>query len=210
MNLIIAEPHIPSEFEIETFSGQFVDTKKPDPATIRLEDIAHALGNICRFGGHSKRFYSVAQHAVFVCERVKRRGYGTRAQFAALHHDDAEAFLGDIPRPLKPLLGKKYKDLSDRMDRAIITALDLPVTVEDLHDARVKSADNWSLFVEADDLLPSKGKQWWDGAQGATKWGLEPLPERLVIPDYFIPYTLSPDNATQMYLRYHRKLTEGD
>lgn len=203
-------PHVPTEYEIETFSGQFVDVHTPDPATIRLEDIAHALGNICRYGGHCSRFYSVAQHAVFVAERVKRKGAGIAEQLAALHHDDAEAFLGDIPRPLKPLLGKRYAELTRRMDAAILEALDLPLTVEDLHAARVKSADNWSLFIEANDLLPSQGKQWWDGAQGAAAWGLDPLPSRLVVPDYFSVLTIMPEQATAAYLERHKKLTKGD
>ena len=202
-------PHIPTEHEVETYSGRYVNVKLPDPATINLTDIAHALSNICRYGGHCQHFYSVAQHAVFCAERVRRQGGGRKQQLAALHHDDAEAYLGDIPRPLKPLLGKAYARLTDRMDDAIVSALELPVSSFDLHDAKVKEADNWALFVEARNLLPSQGKHWWDGDQGAEKWGLPPLPQRIVIPDYYINYVLSPRNARAMYLRAHQTLMKG-
>ena len=57
--------HTPTKHEVETFSGLYVDTKSPKPETIRLEDVAHALANTCRYGGHCLRFYSVAEHAVF-------------------------------------------------------------------------------------------------------------------------------------------------
>jgi len=202
-------PHIPHEYEVETFSGSYVNVNRPDPATIRLTDIAHALSNICRYGGHCEHFYSVAQHAIFCAERVRRQGGSRIKQLGALHHDDSEAFLGDIPRPLKPLLGAAYKRLTDRMDRAIVDALELPFDPEMFHDEQIKAADNWSLFVEARNLLPSKGEHWWDGAQGAAKWGLPPLPQRIIVPDYYISYVLSPKNACAMYLRAHDALTEG-
>lgn len=199
--------HIPGEYEVETFSGQFVDVNSPDPTTISLTDIAHALGNICRYGGHCKRFYSVAQHSVFVSKRVERKGGSRLLQLGALHHDDAEAFLGDIPRPLKPLLGAAYKRLTDRMDAAIVEALELPLSPEIFHDPVVKMADNWSLFVEARNLLPSEGRSWWDGGQGSAAWGLEPLPTRIVIPDYFYDFHVDPRAATAMFVERHELLT---
>src|ERR1700733_12855258 len=115
--------HIPTDNEVETFTGRFVDVNKPDPTTIHIEDIAHALANTCRYGGHCRSYYSVADHAVFVSVRLERKGYDLDLQLAGLHHDDAEAFLGDIPRPLKPLLGRAYTRLTDRMDVAIIAGL---------------------------------------------------------------------------------------
>ena len=81
-----SEPHIPTEHEVETFSGRYVNVKSPDPDTIHLTDIAHALSNICRYGGHCKHFYSVAQHSVFCAERIRRQGGGRWQQLAALHH----------------------------------------------------------------------------------------------------------------------------
>lgn len=212
--------HIPTEYEVETFSGTFVDVSNPDPDTITLEDVAHALSNVCRYGGHCTYFYSVAQHAVFVSKRLERQGFGRFEQLAGLHHDDAEAFLGDIPRPLKPLLGTTYSRLTDKMDAAIVRATRLPFQI-DLRDAddpeseyveafhwpKVKTADNWSLFVEARHLLPSEGRQWWDGGQAADSWGLEPLPSRIVTPDYYLGYQ-SPKKSKAAFLARHHELTK--
>lgn len=191
---------LPKPHEIETFSGRFVDTKQPDPESIILEDIAHALSNICRYGGHCGRFYSVAEHSVFVSRRLERKGYGKAMCLAALHHDDAEAYLGDVPRPLKPLLGARYRELTDRMDAAIVQGLSMPFTPEAFHAEPVKQADNWALFVEAEHLLPSEGGEFLrvDDAD---------QPERIVVPDYWLD-GLSPVEAEGLFLSRHWELTE--
>jgi hypothetical protein len=75
--------HTPTKHEVETFSGLYVDTEDPRPDTIRLEDIAHALANTCRYGGHCSRFYSVAEHAVFCSIRIERKGGGRRTRLPA-------------------------------------------------------------------------------------------------------------------------------
>ena len=153
--------HVPTAHEVETFSGNFVDTKNPQPETIVLEDIAHALAMTCRYGGHSLRFYSVAEHAVFVSRRLEALGMSREMCLAGLHHDDAEAYLGDIPRPIKPLLGAKYRHLTARMDRVIVEALGfLPAVGEAMHGKHVKEADIWALLIEARHLLPSRGINW--------------------------------------------------
>ena len=151
---------IPGNNEIETRSGPFVDVGSPAPASILLQDLASASARVCRFGGHTSRFYSVAEHAVLCSRYAERQGWDLHDQLACLHHDAAEAYLGDIPRPLKPLLGPQYKTLTDKMDAAIIDALGLPFCVELLHTPRVKEADRWALVNEARRFIPSGGKGW--------------------------------------------------
>lgn len=68
---------------------------------IQIEDIAHALANICRFGGHTKIFYSVGQHSLAASALAQSRGYSNEAALACLLHDAAEAYLGDVIRPIK-------------------------------------------------------------------------------------------------------------
>jgi hypothetical protein len=189
---------------VETFTGRFVDTRVPNADTITIEDIAHALSQICRYGGHCQTFYSVAEHAVFVSKRLERRGHGPLRQIGGLHHDDSEAYLGDIPRPLKPLLGAGYARLTERMDKAIIKALDLPFTSYMFHDDEVKAADNWALLVEAKYLLPSKGVNWTAAQEEA--WGL-PERGRIVTPDYWRGGLL-PAEAERLYLARHTELQE--
>jgi len=83
---------------IETISGIRVNILNPDPDTIIIEDIAHALSHLCRFGGHTPTLYSVAQHSV-LCESVAP----DKDKYAALMHDATEAYLIDLPSPIKQL-----------------------------------------------------------------------------------------------------------
>lgn len=81
---------------IRTHSGQYVNVFEPNPDTLLIEDIAHALSNQPRFGGHLPEFYSVAQHSL-LC-------YQTATPFEkynALMHDASEAYLLDMPKPIK-------------------------------------------------------------------------------------------------------------
>jgi hypothetical protein len=99
----------PSPYHIRTFSGRFINPLEPEPKQIALEDIVHALGNLCRFTGHSSVFYSVAEHSVCVsraaAEYLRACGADQRLmRFGAilgLLHDAPEAYIGDIAHPLK-------------------------------------------------------------------------------------------------------------
>jgi hypothetical protein len=200
------KPHRPSQHEVETFSGRYVDTKNPDPVTICIEDIAHSLSQICRYGGHCFYPYPVGAHSVFVAERVKRQGHPRSVQLAALLHDAAEAYLGDIPRPTKGLFGSAYSRLTEKMDIAIDAALDLykyGVSWEDFDDPRVKDADNWALFGEARHLLPSRGINW-SGSQLAD-WGVKygNMPSRIVTPDYWRGRQDPEDVETDFLIAYN-------
>src|SRR5690349_18842227 len=86
---------------IATFTGKRWFLTDPDPADVDIDDIAHALSMICRFGGHTKQFYSVAEHSVRVANAMEIAGCGALACLHGLIHDAPEAYLGDIVRPLK-------------------------------------------------------------------------------------------------------------
>src|SRR5829696_6779365 len=106
---------------LQTVSGRWVNPFDPDPAQLDAGDIARALANQCRFGGHSRVCYSVAQHSVIVSELVEQRGGDVEDVFAALMHDASEAYLGDMPHPLKHRspLGAAFKDAEDHLERTI-------------------------------------------------------------------------------------------
>lgn len=112
-------PHV-----IETISGLGYNFVEPTVDMVTLDDIAGALANTCRFGGHVDRFYSVAEHVVRVSELVEQAN--PWLALSGLHHDDHEAYLGDIPRPLKSLLGPEYDDLCKRADIIIADAIGYP------------------------------------------------------------------------------------
>src|SRR6202042_2288183 len=92
----------------------------PDPAQWDAGDIARALANQCRFGGHSRVFYSVAQHCVIVSRAVEERGGDVEDVLAALMHDAGEAYLGDMPHPIKHRseLGAAFRDAEARLEQA--------------------------------------------------------------------------------------------
>jgi uncharacterized protein len=106
---------------LQTVSGRWVNPFDPDPEQLDPGDIARALANQCRFGGHCRAFYSVAQHSVIVSELVEERGGGAEDAFAALMHDATEAYLGDMPHPLKHRspLGAAFKAAEEHLERAI-------------------------------------------------------------------------------------------
>ena len=79
-------------------SGATLDFLDPATSQFTLGDIAHGLSNICRYAGQCDEFYSVAEHSVLVSEVTEQ------FKLEALMHDAAEAFLGDVTRPLKQLL----------------------------------------------------------------------------------------------------------
>ena len=98
---------------IQTYTGIPFYPLDPKPEDINIIDIAHSLSLQCRFTGHSDRFYSVAQHSLIVSDLCSPRN--------ALHgllHDASEAYLTDVPRPIKPLL-TEYKQIEDNLQLEI-------------------------------------------------------------------------------------------
>lgn len=125
-----------------TYSGHQIDMSNIRVFDIRSADIVHALTQVCRFSGHCKEFYSVAQHSILVANLCK-----PEHKLAGLLHDAPEAYLGDVPTPIKQLL-PEYRKIEAELWRNIATAYDLPLT---LHES-VHYCDRLALAVEADAL----------------------------------------------------------
>lgn len=85
--------------ELTTVSLHKVNLNAPAANVISVEDIAHALSHICRFNGHIQQFYSVAEHCVLLSKMVPEE-----YALAALMHDAAEAYTGDLTRPMRQLV----------------------------------------------------------------------------------------------------------
>ena len=89
----------------QTYTGQISYPLEPErEQVISLEDIAHALAHQCRYNGHCKSFYSVAEHSVYVAEEIYRKTSSYEDAMKGLLHDATEAYLGDMPRPIKALI----------------------------------------------------------------------------------------------------------
>jgi 5'-deoxynucleotidase YfbR-like HD superfamily hydrolase len=115
---------------IQTVSGRRIDPFDPRPEEIEIADIARALSNQCRFGGHCRVFYSVAQHASLVSDLVVERTGSAGDGLWALLHDAAEAYLVDLPHPLKHRseLGRLYRKAEERLQSVILERFRLPST----------------------------------------------------------------------------------
>src|SRR3954466_16347451 len=113
---------------IQTLSGRRVNPLDPAPEDIDPVDIANALANLCRFGGHSRGFYSVAQHSVIVCDLLEAQGATPDELMAALLHDAAEAYLGDLPHPIKHRseLGANFRAAEKLLEAVIEERFALP------------------------------------------------------------------------------------
>ncbi len=106
---------------IQTVSGRRVNPFDPAPDDIDVGDIAVALSNQCRFGGHTRRYYSVAQHACIVSDQMLERDGDELAARWGLLHDASEAYLIDLPHPIKHRseLGRLYRAAEERLEVVI-------------------------------------------------------------------------------------------
>jgi hypothetical protein len=130
-------------------SGLYLDLNDPQADQFGFADIAGGLSKLCRFGGQCEWFYSVAEHSVWAC-RVARDVYGLalHEQATCLMHDAAEAFLGDVVKPLKNLL-PEYHDLEHRLEGVIAAKFGIALAHEHLKeiDLRLLFTERKSLFT---------------------------------------------------------------
>lgn len=170
---------------IHTFTGRLVNPLDLQPEDVDIVDIAHALARQCRFSGHTKEFYSVAQHSV-ICSKIVESGF----ERDALMHDASEAYLQDVARPLKihPSFGQSYRGAEKRAEKVIagVFGTNFPMKPE------VKVADNLALVTEARDLM-----------HGTAKWSqfyqeIPPLSEVIV--------AWTPRRAEREFLERYQKL----
>lgn len=122
------------------------ENPKPSP-----EIIAHGLGNLCRFTGHAKFFYSVAEHCV-KCSYLVPEEFA----FEALLHDAHEIYTNDLAKPIKSIIEGSYSELEEIAEIELRTQYGLKPHIS----PEVKWADRVMVLIEAMDLLPSGGKEW--------------------------------------------------
>ncbi|WP_315921587.1 hypothetical protein [Mesorhizobium sp. SP-1A] len=129
---------------IQTYCSRQFWALDPRPEDFDIRDIAHALSMICRFNGHCLRFYSVAEHSILMAIHFIKKGEYSNALWALLH-DGTEAYLCDVPRPIKPYL-TGYKEVEDSLMSVIATRFMLD---GDIMPKAVKDVDYAILFAEA-------------------------------------------------------------
>ena len=174
-----------SLFWIQTYTGLKFDFVELSAESVNINDIAHALSNICRYTGHTNGFYSVAQHSVLASLYVPKED-----AFIALLHDATEAYLTDISKPLKVLL-PQYCELEYKVYGVIAAKFGLPYKLP----ASVKETDLRLLATEKRDLLSKEPDEW------TTIRTIECYPEKIT------PW--NQDCAEFMFLKKFRELRLG-
>ena len=139
---------------IQSFSGKAFNIFVPRITDVDIIDIAHALSHICRYGGHCRIFYCVAQHCVEgsrLLDDGTDEGRELAKQF--LLHDSAEAYIGDMTRPMKrtPEM-KMFRDVEENIERLIAKRFGLSYP----YDPRVKQMDNALLGAEYQAVMRGK------------------------------------------------------
>ena len=174
---------------IQTYTGRPFWPASARMGDISITDIAHALSNQCRFAGHCRRFYSVAEHSVLVSRVVPPED--------ALHgllHDATEAYLIDVPRPVKPML-KGYVEL----EGSIWFMIARRFGIDPAMPVSVKEADNTVLLAERNALLGPT-----PDVPGAWAWADGLVPASVEILGW------SPEKARAQFMdRFAELITEG-
>lgn len=169
---------------MQTFTGRKVDVQDPDPSMVDIEDIAHSLSMVCRFGGHCRNFYSVAEHSLLVeflgsirPVQGKLVAAGTpQFQLACLLHDAAEAYIGDIVTPVKLTCqdevvtvtrpgGTVEKSFLHCLENKWLSAIEQRFDLDNLLTAPpaiVKEVDDLALAREVVALFHPALSCWWE------------------------------------------------
>jgi uncharacterized protein len=171
---------------ISTYLGNRFFPLEPRIDDVAIEDIAHGLAYQCRFNGQTRLFYSVAQHSLIVCSLVPNE-----LKLAALLHDAAEAYLGDMVKPLKVLL-PAFSEIEDNVSRIIGERFGVDLD----HHPLVKQADMVALITEKRDLMPYSVEEW------SILKGIEPMSVPI--------QAMSPDLAKQVFLDEFVRLTKDN
>lgn len=180
--------------EMQLRSGQTIDLTLIKPEGITPEDVAYSLGNLCRFNGHVRRYYSVAEHCVWAAHLLEE--YGPSVQYAGLMHDGGEILHGDVATPLGRVLGYNFKLLKRDAQHAINTRFNV---VDDCGETEklVKWADTVLLHLEAQALMRVDDP--------VAKWGVPPVTLPAERPQF---QCWTPDTAARNWLLCFNELRE--
>ena len=124
MPIIPHNPITTEEPQIRVLSGTYISVLKPNPDDFQISDVANGLSKTYRFNNHAQVDYTVAEHCIWVADKVWEETHDKQLALTALMHDAAEAYLCDIPHPIKQLL-PDYKKIELRFEEAIATKFNL-------------------------------------------------------------------------------------
>ena len=174
---------------IITYTGKKFYHLDPKPEMVCIEDIAHALSQTCRWTGHTRFHYSVAQHSVYaslICP----------PEFAldCLMHDASEAYLGDMNRPLKHFTaaGPAYREIEEKVEEVIFKKFGVRFPLPEV----VKEADTQMLYAEKSQLMNVTEATKYE----ARKWNRDETEANIRVEKW------TPRRAEKMFLRRFKEL----
>ncbi len=149
--------HDPDDAWLNTANGRAFYPFRPTANMVDIDDIARGLSNMCRYAGHVLKFYSVAEHSVLVSQAVELLGGNRMEQLWGLLHDASEAYLVDIPSPIKhhPQMAF-YREVEKRVMDAVCLRFELPPTEPSI----VTRCDQQLLCIEAPQLITKMAQPW--------------------------------------------------
>jgi len=146
-----------------TISGRTIDLLHPEKTEVILSDCCHAMGKICRYGGHATRHYSVAEHSLLVGQILSEWGSGPEVVLAGYLHDAHEGIIGiDMPWPWKLVLGEAWAVHERAWEAHVRQSLGVAHVFADEQLARqIKRADMIALATEKAAGIPHPGEWLW-------------------------------------------------
>lgn len=142
----------PATVTLNTQSGREITPLHPQAAQISLADIATGTTKVCRCSGQTAHFYSVALHSIYVCDELETAGHLPRVQLLGLLHDASEAYIADVPGPVKTRL-PRYREIEAQIQYAVYEAFGLEGPERAESDA-IGRADDRLRRYELPSLLP--------------------------------------------------------
>ena len=144
-------------------SGRRLDLLDPSPLDIEIADIAHGLARVARWNGQTigEHAFSVAQHSLLVHDIFASivQQASKEHRMMALLHDAAEYVIGDMISPFKAVIGSNYKDVENRLQRAIHLRVGLPAETPVKIKKLIKKADIIAAYFEATGLAGFSDKE---------------------------------------------------
>ena len=140
---------------LETFTGERFYFFSPTADMVHMDDIVEGLCKIARFNGQTSKFYSVAEHSVLIAHYILKRTGDPRLAYTGLMHDAAEAYIGDMARPVKQTL-PGFKEIEIGIDRVVSDRFGTTYPFPDI----VKECDSRILVDERKQAMSDSGNDW--------------------------------------------------
>lgn len=179
---------------IQTFSGIIFFPLDPRVEEVELIDVAHALSNKARFTGHTRKLYTTCEHSLRVSMHLESQGASLMDQYIGLHHDDSDAYLPDVPTPIKYLPEFAwFREIEKKVEAVCYEKFGCVVTDYSV----IKNSDIILLLTEKRDLMPKRNGDW------------KHAYTQVAIPEPYFIEPLTPEEAEILYLdRHYRLLSE--